>query len=89
MDNAWLNITVRNEYGSDDYILELPGNASGIETDASMEYEISRIEIYDLQGRLIGIYNNLSDATIPEGIYLMKVYDRENICRKVSKVCVD
>lgn len=89
MDNAWLNITVRNEYGSDDYILELPGNASGIETDASMEYEISRIEIYDLQGRLIGIYNNLSDATIPEGIYLMKVYGRENICRKVSKVCVD
>lgn len=89
MGNAWFNITVRNEYGSDNYVLDLTENMSGIETDENFDYEISHIEVYDLQGRLVGIYNNISDITIPDGIYLIKIYDRKNICRKVSKMCID
>lgn len=83
---AWFDITVRNEYGSDNYVLDLSENVgTGINTPEKINNEISHIEIYNLQGQLVGIYNDSSYMDLPKGMYVIKFY-KNNRHHKTSKI---
>lgn len=89
---AWFDITIRNEYGSDNYVLDLPNNVvkhgpdvtNGTEmTDAG---NMSRIEVYDMQGQYMGLYGQTKE--LPKGLYLIKSYSKNNICNNTRKICI-
>lgn len=86
---AWFDITIRNEYGSDNYVLDLSNSVTGIDIDRNDNDETSRIEIYDIQGRFVGICNEISQSNLPKGIYILKFFDKKNICKKILKQYID
>lgn len=95
--DAWFDITIRNEYGSDNYVLDLPSMVNGAkssEFSTSTELEsvncenVLHIDVYDIQGNFIGLYNSCN-GTLPKGFYLLRFYDKNNVCTKVLKLCVN
>lgn len=91
---AWLNITVRNAYGSDDCVFDLSagggdGDLSGIGKIGSGETEqgASRVDVYDVRGKFVGRGNRVD--SLPKGIYVLKFHDGSGVCRKVKKTVVD
>mgnify|MGYP005857727573 CR=1 FL=1 len=91
---AWFDITVRNEYGSDNYVLDLSYSENvyniktGINAPGKINNEISHIEAYNMQGQLVGRYNDSSYMDLPKGIYIIKFY-KDNKCYKTSKICLN
>ena len=87
MGEAWCDITVRNEYGSDNYVLDLSDNTAGIGFEENSDNTAtSHIEVYDMQGRFIGQYKSAEE--LPKGFYVLKYYNNANICYKKIKLCV-
>lgn len=90
---AWLDITVRNDYGSDHAVLPLSSGSSTSCVPAEMtagrdgDGSVSRMEVYDMQGRCIGPYDDCR-RQLPEGIFLLRSYDKDGVCRKVLKIKV-
>lgn len=96
--DAWFNITIRNEYGNDNYVLNLynTDNQDVIkqESDVSNITDVemtgtdntTHIEVYDMKGRHIGLYDQTK--ALPKGIYLLKFYNNKNICHNTKKICV-
>lgn len=84
---AWLEISVRNRYGSDEYTVELPpfigddvtslstptGDIEGLADSA-----ISFIEVSDMAGIRIKSVSAISQLkTLKNGIYIVTVYDND------------
>lgn len=91
LGDAWFDITVRNEYGSDNYVLDLSSNdnnMTGIDTHEIINNDTSRIEVYNIQGQLIGLYNDSSYMNLPKGIYVLKIY-KNGKYYKTSKICLN
>lgn len=87
LGGAWCDITVRNEYGSDNYVLDLSDNTAGIGFEGiSGNTTTSHIEVYDMQGKFIGQYKSTEE--LPKGFYVLKYYNNANICYKKIKRCV-
>ncbi|MDE5987067.1 MAG: hypothetical protein K2H16_07320 [Prevotella sp.] len=90
---AWLDITVRNEYGSDHAVLELSGGSSTscVPTEMTVgrdgDGSVSRMDVYDMQGRYIGPYYSCI-RQLQGGMYLLRSYDENGICCKVLKIKV-
>ena len=97
---AWLNITVKNEYGNDNMVLDLSvndefyaSNMSGIwngETNiASRTMGISRStrkELYNLKGEYIGIFEDLNISNLKRGIYLIRQTTVDGNVIKTQKI---
>ena len=76
---ALINITIRNEYGNDDFILELPAQASissGLNSKALKTSNPIYIKVYDLEGRYLGRVNRYCDVkSFGRGLFVLKVYN--------------
>lgn len=78
---AWLNILIKNNYGSDNLILDLntdvinPSLINHPQTEK--ESVLLNARIYDLQGQYLGLYQNMKDV-VPKGVYLIKVDGSES-----------
>ena len=81
---SWIDFKVYNKYGSDIYTIELGPYGetinnpdiiqSGIEEDNCDESPTKTVEVYNLQGALVGIYENLNDAkqSLGKGIFIIR-----------------
>lgn len=95
--DAWFDITIRNDYGSDNCVLDLfldngVKNSENELNETSNFIEINdneeiRIYAYDVHGNCLGIYNK-DKKSLPKGIYFLKYYNIKNTCIKTVKLCI-
>ena len=91
--DAWLDITVRNQYGSTTETLELPGSyITTARSDASSNTKIQSINcngpfaVYTLDGIFLGVFESINniESKLKTGIYLIVVKSTsEQIVKKI------
>lgn len=90
--DAWFNITVRNDYGSDNYVLKLSHNNGAVDSvdklyETSVLNEDVCIYVYGVNGKCLGIYNKDKNS-LPKGIYFLRYYNKNNTCIRKVKLCI-
>ena len=90
--DAWFNITVRNDYGSDNYVLKLSHNNGAVDSvdklyETSVLNEDVCIYVYGVNGKCLGIYNKDKNS-LPKGIYFLRYYNKNNVCIRKVKLCI-
>lgn len=90
--DAWFNITVRNDYGNDNYVLKLSHNNGAVDSvdklyETSVLNEDVRIYVYGVNGKCLGIYNKDKNS-LPKGIYFLRYYNKNNVCIRKVKLCI-
>lgn len=85
---AWVDITVRNQYGSDIYTIELPPYNNNIRTADvnSIPCEIyTHIDVYDIYGKQVGSVLTVDDMVdYDNGMYILNYYN-DNVPVKTVK----
>lgn len=98
---AWTDFSVRNDYGSDTYTVELgpygelvdayrlyDGYTSLKNVRPAIGYELDYIEIYSGQGLYLGKYNCIEDARsyLKKGFYVIKEFYSDGTIKNIKQV---
>lgn len=79
---AWVNIVLRNDYGEDRAVWEIPSMTTGVESLLKNEnIDIKRISVYSLSGTFLGNANSKSEASkMGKGLLVLKCTDVNGNC---------
>lgn len=91
---TWVDISVKNAYGSDKYTIELPpfGQQFDNQSPAGVENLVksdanSVFEVYSVSGVRLGCFDNTDCFDeLPAGIYLIKHYDNSGLAKTIKYV---
>lgn len=98
--DAWFDITVRNEYGYDNYVLDLSYNDKANKekscpntiTDTNkmerVKSNVTHIDVYNMQGQLVSTHTSYPHS-LSKGLYMLKFYDIDGNCHKEIKLCIN
>lgn len=97
--DAWFDITIRNEYGSDNCVVDLTFGDGAEIAESKLNKALSvddnnnvggniGVYAYDIHGNCLGAYSKCK-GNLPKGLYLLKYFNNDNNCIKVVKICIN
>ncbi|MBP2691707.1 MAG: T9SS type A sorting domain-containing protein [Muribaculaceae bacterium] len=79
---AWINFSVRNDYGFCTYTVEFDPYGKVVDTritsditDIMLSEQIKHVEVYNINGTSVGIFNSIPDsiAALAKGCYILRM----------------
>lgn len=88
---AWINIVVRNNYGSDNVILEIPyqtfATRSIKEINMINNNDYAKIEVWDIDGKYYGSITTIKDLQkFDNDMLILKLYNDSGLLRTVKYI---